>query len=218
MSQDAYALFQNIKKIKGYIIMSLRSLTNAGLVLPNSRLIKQGTTNIQGNLGTSAMRVHNIQTIAESATPTGDAYGAIVKLSGSRYIKITPLLSRVSETVSSTANTCNVRITGWDYVIGIGYMPTIVYYAPLQNSLTTTTFSVNGDTLKGYNGLFPTSTFGVNNSADTFWSASTTGSSISPSNLILPTLGYKYLEFEFPTLLGNSDNVTRTNAIITEFN
>lgn len=198
--------------------MSLRSITNAGLVLQSSRLIKQGTTNIQGNLATSAMRTHNIQTIAESATPTGDAYGAIVKLSGSRYIRITPLLSRVSENVSSTANVCNVRITGWDYVIGIGYMPTIVYYAPLQNSLTTTTFSVNSDILKGYNGLFPGSTYGVNNAADSFWCDSTTGSSLSPASLIVSTLGYKYLEFEFPTLLGNSDLTTRTNAIITEFN
>lgn len=213
MSQNAYALFQTIKKIKGHTIMSLRSLTNASLVLQNSRLIKTGS-NIAGSLSTASMHVHNIQT---TAIPTTDAYSALVKLSGARYVKITPLLSRTHETVNSTANVCNIRITGWDYITTIGWVPTILYYQPIANTLTTTTFTIYNDVLKGINALFPTSTYGINNGADSYWVASTTGSALSPANLIVNTLGYQYLELEFPTLAGDS-GTTRTNAIITEFN
>ena len=214
MSQNAYALFQTIKKIKGYIIMSLRSITNASLVLQNSRLIKTGS-NIAGSLATTSMHVHNIQT---TATPiTANIYSALVKLSGARYIRITPLLSRAGETVSSVSNTCNVRVTGWDYVTTIGWVPTILYYQTIANALTTTTFTIYNDALKGINALFPASTFGIVNSPDSYWSASTTGSALSPANLVVSTFGYQYLELEFPTLLGDSGG-TKTNAIITEFN
>lgn len=214
MSQDAYALFKTIKTIKGYTIMSLRNLTNASLVLQDSRLIKTGS-NIAGSLATTNMHVHNIQT---TAIPTADAYSALVKLGGSRYVKITPLLTRAGETVNSAANQCNIRITGWNYVTTIGWVPTTVYYQPIpNNTLTTTTFTIYGDALKGINALFPTATFGINNSTDSYWVASTTGSTLSPANLIVNTLGYQYLELEFPTTQGDSGN-TRTNAIITEFN
>ena len=193
--------------------MSLRSITNASLVLQNSRLIKTGS-NIAGSLSTTNMHLHNIQT---TATPITDTYSALVKLSGARYIRITPLLSRAGETVNSASNTCNVRVTGWDYVTTIGWVPTILYYQPIANTLTSTTFTIYNDALKGINALFPASTFGIGNSPDSYWSASTTGSALSPANLVVSTFGYQYLELEFPTSQGDSGD-TKTNAIITEFN
>lgn len=188
MSQNAYALFQTIKTIKGYTMIHTHTLTANKTLQPNYRLLS--TPNNMLSVGfTTGTDTHSITT----SIPTTSAFSKVIPIGPAPVIKLIVMMAGAS-------NTNVIRITGWTKADNGYYVPQILWTGPI--SLLGTYASP-----VGYSSLFPVVTFGMSTAGYTNSTVATSANqmphyqmlgsgTITPGALVLNTLGNQLLEIE----------------------
>ena len=188
MSQDAYALFQTIKTIKGHTMIHTHTLTANKTLQTNYRLLS--TPNNMLATGYSAgTDTHSITT----NIPTTSAFSKVFSIGPAPIIKLIVMMA-------GSLNTNIIRVTGWTKADNGYYVPQILWSGPI------TTLGTYASTV-GYSSLLPVVTFGMSTAGYTTTGAATTtnvmphfqilgGGAITPGALVLNTLGNQLLEIE----------------------
>ena len=177
MSQNAYALFQTIKTIKGHTMINTYTMTERRQEkIPV--LIATSTQNANSQLTTFSEHI-----IVSSVS--NDATGLFVPAGPYTHIKIYPLVKNIT-----TATT--MRVTGWTQIKDTNtYVPTLLVGVTIGGVQSTTAITNNSVALKFVHTVtLTTAGLGVNtlinNSGDK-----------SVSSLIVPQFGCSYIEVDF---------------------
>ena len=189
MSQDAYALFQTIKTIKGHTMIHTHTLTANKTLQPNYRLLSPSPNNILSVGSSAGTDTHSItQTI-----PSTSAFSKVFSIGPAPVIKLIVMMA-------GGLNTNIIRITGWTKADNGYYVPQLLWSGPI-NTLGTYPSTV------GYSSLLPVVTFGMSTAGYTTTAAATTtnamphfqilgSGAITPGALVLNTLGNQLIEIE----------------------
>lgn len=204
MSQDAYALFQTIKKIKGYIMIRTSTYATPKYALSDTYLVSP-ITNIAGHqvipLAAPVVVSNSIPAVANHAT---------IALNGSNRVRLTVW-------VAGLLSGLGIRIVGWSKTKDNKYVPSLLYYGEFQSAGTDAS-TILGDALvpvlafaqptKG-----PSSTANTTNTFQEAFHHNFTGYAPIPGSLVLNTLGYTHLDFEFVATAAASN---KCNVYVTE--
>ena len=192
MSQNAYALFQTIKTIKGHTMINTYTMTER-------RQEKE-----QMKIGIATSNTNSLTAYNEHTTLTSmasDATSLIVPAGPYTHIRIHPLL--LSWTTSA-----GIRVTGWSKIKDSNtYVPSLLFagsIAGVQATASITNNSVNlkfvhGITVSGsaHNSYFPSNYLGaqtlINNSAI-----------LSVASIVVPQFGCSYIECDFVSATATS--------------
>jgi len=215
MSQNAYALFQTIKKIKGYIMIRTSTYATQKYALSDTYLLSP-TTNITrcGQSGSPAT-----VTIL-SALPVSTTNSRTISLNGSPNIKFSFWFGQAL--VAGEV----VRINGWSKTTDNKYVPSLLYRGTITELSTGTASTINSvNTMKPVITMLPSVTLGAS-FQPVITTASTVnpipysympGSGTSPASLILNTFGFTNLTVEFSATNADTDDSKNYNAYVTEF-
>ena len=182
MSQNAYALFQTIKTIKGYTMIN------------NYTMSERRQEKEQMKIGIETSNTNSLTAYAEHTTLTSmasDATSLIVPAGPYTHIRIHPLL--LSWTTSA-----GIRVTGWSKIKDSNtYVPTLLFagsFAGVQATASITNNSVNLSFVHGIlvsPGL--TANTLINNSAV-----------LSVASIVVPQFGCSYIECDFTSATATS--------------
>ena len=204
MSQDAYALFQTIKTIKGHTMIRTSTYATPKYALSDTYLVSP-TANIAGHqviaLAAPVVVSNSIPAIANHAT---------IALNGSNRVRLTVW-------VAALVGTHGIRIVGWSKTKDSKYVPSLLYYGEFASAGT------DASTILG-EALVPVITFAqptkgpssTANTTNTFQEAfhhNFTGYAPIPGSLVLNTLGYTHLDFEFVAAAAANN---KCNVYVTE--
>ena len=212
MSQDAYALFQTIKTIKGYIMIRTSTYATQKYALSDTYLAAP-TTNITSASAIASLEAHSISTTIPSTIGH-----RVLQLNGSPNIKFSFWYGQ------ALVNWEVVRITGWNKTRDNNYVPALLYYG-IVTVLGTQASTINTvTTMKPAVTMVPDVTIGASATA-----AAVSGTTVStipyryipgggttPASLILNTFGFTHIELEFAasTAVASGNNY---NAYVTEY-
>ena len=185
MSQDAYALFQTIKTIKGHTMIHTHTLTANKTLQSNYHLLS--TPNNMLATGYSAgTDIHSIiQTL-----PTTNAFSKIFTIGPAPIIKLIVMMA-------GGLNINIIRVTGWTKADNGYQVPQILWSGPI------TTLGTYASPV-GYSSLLPVVTFGISTAGYTTSAITNTmphyqmlgSGAITPGALVLNTLGNQLIEIE----------------------
>jgi len=200
MSQDAYALFQTIKKIKGYIMIRTSTYATPKYALSDTYLVSL-TTNIASTnlIGTFT------PTISNSIPST--ANHAIVGLNGSNHVRLTAW-------IASLITGHGIRIVGWSKTKDSKYVPSLLYQGVFGTVSTSTSSILGNDLVPVITFTAPTFGFPLTAADSNQMYHQFAGYTTIPGSLFLNTMGYTHLDFEFisTTATANACNVYVTEV------
>lgn len=212
MSQDAYALFQTIKTIKGYIMIRTSTYATQKYALSDTYLAAP-TTNITSASAIASLEAHSISTTIPSTIGH-----RVLQLNGSPNIKLSFWYGQALVTTEV------VRITGWNKTRYSNYIPALLYYGTVTGLGTTASTINTVTTMKPVVTMVPDVTMGASfTPLITATSTVTTipyiyipGGGTTPASLILNTFGFTHIELEFAasTAVASGNNY---NAYVTEY-
>jgi hypothetical protein len=185
MSQDAYALFQTIKTIKGHTMIRTSTYSTQKYALSDTYLLSPT------NVACSTVGSMSAHIISETIPTT--ANHSVISLNGSPNIKF-------SFWASALVATQYVRITGWNKTRNNNYVPSILYYGTLA-TVGATTSSILSTAMKPVLTMVPDVAVGA--SATAIAVAGTTISTIpyryipcgttTAASLVLNTFGFTHI-------------------------
>jgi hypothetical protein len=213
MSQDAYALFQTIKTIKGHTMIRTSTYATQKYALSDTYLLAQ-TTNITSASASNALEAHSISTTIP--TTTGHT---VIPLNGSPNIKFSFWIDVLTASIPTGLL---VRISGWNKTRDKKYVPSLLYYGTITGSGTHSS-TINGVALYPATTLVPRITVGASFTPAIVATSTVTtipymyipGGGTTGASLILNTFGFTHLEVEFAAdaaLAGKN-----YNAYVTEY-
>ena len=182
MSQDAYALFQTIKTIKGHTMINTYTMTER-------RQEKE-----QMKIGIATSNTNSLTAYNEHTTLTSmasDATSLIVPAGPYTHIRIHPLL--LSWTTSA-----GIRVTGWSQIKDTNtYVPTLLFAGSIAGVQATASITNNSVNLKFVHGILVSSGLTantlINNSAV-----------LSVASIVVPQFGCSYIECDFTSATATS--------------
>lgn len=182
MSQDAYALFQTIKTIKGYIMIN------------NYTMSERRQEKDQMKIGIATSNTNSLTAYNEHTTLTSiasDATSLIVPAGPYTHIRIHPLL--LSWTTSA-----GIRVTGWSQIKDTNtYVPTLLFAGSIAGVQATASITNNSVNLKFVHGILVSSGLTantlINNSAV-----------LSVASIVVPQFGCSYIECDFTSATATS--------------
>ena len=213
MSQDAYALFQTIKTIKGHTMIRTSTYATQKYALSDTYLAAS-TTNITSASAIASLEAHSISTTIPVTTGH-----RVISLNGSPNIKFSFWYGQ------ALVPTEVVRITGWNKTRDNNYVPALLYYGTVTGLGTTASTINTVTTMKPAITLVPSVTLGASFTPALSGATATVttipymyipGGGTTPASLILNTFGFTHIELEFAatTAVASGNNY---NAYVTEY-
>ena len=179
MSQNAYALFQTIKTIKGYTMIN------------NYTMSERRQEKDQMKIGIATSNTNSLTAYAEHTTLTSmasDATSLIVPAGPYTHIRIHPLL--LSWTTSA-----GIRVTGWSKIKDSDtYVPTLLFAGSIAGVQATASITNNLVALSFVHGITVTGTAPTTLGAQTLINNSAL---LSVASIVVPQFGCSYIECDF---------------------
>ena len=179
MSQNAYALFQTIKTIKGHTMINTYTMTER-------RQEKE-----QMKIGIATSNTNSLTAYNEHTTLTSmasDATSLIVPAGPYTHIRIHPLL--LSWTTSA-----EIRVTGWSKIKDSNtYIPSLLFAGSIAGVQATASITNNSVALSFVHGITVTGTAPTTLGAQTLINNSAL---LSVASIVVPQFGCSYIECDF---------------------
>ena len=179
MSQNAYALFQTIKTIKGYTMIN------------NYTMSERRQEKEQMKIGIETSNTNSLTAYNEHTTLTSmvsDATSLIVPAGPYTHIRIHPLL--LSFTTSA-----GIRVTGWSKIKDSDtYVPSLLFAGSIAGVQATTSITNNSVNLKFVHGITVIGTAPTTLGAQTLINNSAL---LSVASIVVPQFGCSYIECDF---------------------
>jgi hypothetical protein len=214
MSQDAYALFQTIKTIKGHTMIRTSTYSTQKYALSDTYLLSP-TTNITSASESTALEAHSISTTIPQTTGH-----TVIPLNGSPNIKFSFWIDVLTASIPTGLL---VRISGWNKTRDNKYVPSLLYYGTITASGTQSS-TINGVALYPATTLLPSVTVGASFQPVLTGATATVttipymyipGGGTTGASLILNTFGFTHVEVEFAASAALTGK--NYNAYVTEY-
>ena len=177
MSQNAYALFQTIKKIKGYIMINTYSMSER-----RQEKVPMTIASLTSNINSvTDFTEHSI-----ISSPVTHSTGLFIPTGPYTHMKIIPLIKDINTTTT-------IRISAWSQIKDTStWVAITLYIGQIYGIQTTSTITINNSELKTVYNISQIGFYSNNYQTHQLFSQAN-----SNSSLIVPQFGSSYIEINY---------------------